>query len=368
MVRRINALIIIWASFGIISIVDSFQANRSTFSTKLLSPRAGLHHLSPSPIAGRLKNPRRSSPLLKAAQILSGGGGAPSFVGLGKNSYFLTRVVFLRALAFVYGVAFLVAKHQNKALIGDNGITPARTILDAAEERGEFKRQRRDTWLESTVFEGPAVDTESRTPFAQLKNSQVVRSIGTAINRYSRYQYWRERLWDRQDGAGRPITTLLWLAKDRTTLNPWLDGIANWGIGMSLAVFLLGAANMPLMLGLWICQRSLMAVGGPWYGYGWEPQLAELGFHALFLVPFLSMRPIAAASPPSPIVIYAIRWYLFRIMLGAGLIKLKSGDIKWKWPNLSAMSYFYETQPVPNPWTRYFHWKSAMWHNFRFPH
>ena len=36
----------------------------------------------------------------------------------GKNSYWLTRIVYLRAIGTVYFVAFLVAIHQNRALIG----------------------------------------------------------------------------------------------------------------------------------------------------------------------------------------------------------------------------------------------------------
>jgi hypothetical protein len=102
-----------------------------------------------------------------------------------------------------------------------------------------------------------------------------------------------------------------------------------------------------------------MGVGGPWYGFGWEPQLAELGFHALFMVPLLSLKQFPTMPVPMP-VLWAIKWFLFRIMMGAGLIKLKSGDVKWK--DLTAMEYFYETQPVPNPLTRYLHWMPKAWH------
>jgi lipase maturation factor 1 len=49
-------------------------------------------------------------------------------------------------------------------------------------------------------------------------------------------------------------------------------------------------------------------------------------------------------------------------MMGAGLIKLRSGDRKWK--DLTTMNYFYETQPVPNPLSRYFHWLPRRWHQF----
>jgi hypothetical protein len=60
---------------------------------------------------------------------------------------------------------------------------------------------------------------------------------------------------------------------------------------------------------------------------------------------------------------WMLRWYLFRIMMGAGLVKLKSdGDPKWKLNSVSAMECFYETQPVLNPLTRSFHWAPKWWH------
>jgi hypothetical protein len=49
-----------------------------------------------------------------------------------------------------------------------------------------------------------------------------------------------------------------------------------------------------------------------------------------------------------------------QIMMGSGLIKFRSGDKKWK--NLTTMNFFYETQPIPNPLTRYLHWMPPAWH------
>lgn len=46
-----------------------------------------------------------------------------------EGSYFYTRIVFLRYLGLIYCIAFLVAFHQNEALIGEHGLTPAKSYL-----------------------------------------------------------------------------------------------------------------------------------------------------------------------------------------------------------------------------------------------
>ena len=177
------------------------------------------------------------------------------------RTFFLSRVVFLRALSLVYGMAFLIAKDQNQALIGDRGITPARDVLDRAEARGAETRSRREEWLQSTaapvsVDDGTTYHTQplliegdqslvEKTKRRVLNRIPRLRSFVARVRRNERYKHWRERLWDRQDTMGRPVTTLLWLAKDRENLNPWLQGIARCGIGLSLWVFVMGSANVP---------------------------------------------------------------------------------------------------------------------------
>ena len=50
-------------------------------------------------------------------------------VALEPGSYWLTRILFLRYLGFIYFIAFLISYNQNKELIGNNGLTPARNYL-----------------------------------------------------------------------------------------------------------------------------------------------------------------------------------------------------------------------------------------------
>jgi hypothetical protein len=122
------------------------------------------------------------------------------------------------------------------------------------------------------------------------------------------------------------------------------------GAFLSLLV-LLGVTNAVVMALLWALYMSFVHVGQDWYGYGWEIQLLETGFLAIFLAPVSSIRPFPARRPP-PVVIGLMRWLIFRIMLGAGLIKLR-GDSCWR--DLTCLEYHYETQPNPNPLSRTLH-------------
>src|SRR5262249_40462464 len=81
------------------------------------------------------------------------------------------------------------------------------------------------------------------------------------------------------------------------------------------------------------------------WGWGWETLVLETGFLAVFLASPVDPRPFAKDSPPRA-VIWLLRWVVFRLMLGAGLIKLR-GDECWR--DLTCLVTHYETQPLPNP-------------------
>jgi Lipase maturation factor len=96
---------------------------------------------------------------------------------------------------------------------------------------------------------------------------------------------------------------------------------------------------------LWAVYLSFVHVGQTFYAFGWETMLAEAGFYAIFLG--------ARKTLPIPVTMWMLRWMLFRVMFGAGLIKLR-GDPCWR--DLTCLDTFYETQPMPNPLSWYFHW------------
>ena len=67
---------------------------------------------------------------------------------------------------------------------------------------------------------------------------------------------------------------------------------------------------------------------------------------AFFLAPG-SWRPgLAHEREPSRAALFLVRWLLFRLMLGSGLVKLASGDAGWT--DGTALTFHYFTQPIPN--------------------
>lgn len=96
---------------------------------------------------------------------------------------------------------------------------------------------------------------------------------------------------------------------------------------------------------LWILYLSFVNVGQIFYGFGWESILLEAGVYAAFLGGSDINSPLA--------VMWLFRWLCFRVMFGAGLIKLR-GDSCWR--DLTCLDYHYETQPIPNPLSWYLHY------------
>ncbi|MFF0837554.1 MULTISPECIES: lipase maturation factor family protein [unclassified Streptomyces] len=126
---------------------------------------------------------------------------------------------------------------------------------------------------------------------------------------------------------------------------------AAWA-GCAVSAALLAGADsaLPLWGGIllwlvpWALYLSVVNVGQTWYSFGWESLLLETGF----LAAFLGNDEVA----PPVVVLFLLRWILFRVEFGAGLIKLR-GDACWR--KLTCLDYHHETQPMPGPLSWFFH-------------
>ncbi|XP_068964704.1 lipase maturation factor 1-like [Petaurus breviceps papuanus] len=126
------------------------------------------------------------------------------------GTFWLTRIVLLRALAFIYFVAFLVAYNQNKQLIGEKGLLPSKLYLKQIQQ----------------YFKGKSAwDSFSYSP------------------------------------------TIIWFL-DWSYMDFILDSISLLGLGVSAFIIITSCANMILMAVLWILYFSLVHVGQIWYAFG----------------------------------------------------------------------------------------------------
>ncbi|WP_338483021.1 lipase maturation factor family protein [Streptomyces sp. SCSIO 75703] len=192
--------------------------------------------------------------------------------------YWLSRLVFQRALAVVYLVAFLTALRQFRALIGERGMLPVPRYT-------------------------------ARVPFRRAPSLFHLR--------------YTDRFFAGCAWAGCALSG---------GLVAGVDGLLPlW-------------AAMLLWLVPWLLYLSVVNVGQTWYAFGWESLLLETGFLAVFL----GNDEVA----PPVLVLFLLRWLLFRVEFGAGLIKMR-GDPCWR--RLTCLDHHHETQPMPGPLSRFFH-------------
>jgi len=208
------------------------------------------------------------------------------------RTYFLTRWAFFRILAVVYLCAFASLLWQLDGLGGSNGITPIDGTVSVANQRLGIEGE-----------PGPR-------------------------------DYWRMPTVFLFDASGKALA-----------------GVAITGVVAS--VILLAGFVPPLAaLVAWMCYQSFVIVlSRPFLGYQWDFLLVEVGFLAIFFAPFQLRPGPYKRSVPSMTVLWLLRLVLFKLIFMSGAVKLNGPT----WENLTALTYHYETQPLPTLFGWYAH-------------
>ena len=216
-----------------------------------------------------------------------------------KQSFHVTKYVILRLVGFVYFIAFLGAYYQNIGLMGSEGLVPAINHME-----------------------------------------QLQQNFNSPIKGFLSHP------------------TLYWFIG--TTLEDWhMEATAVAGLILSILV-MIGLDSFIIMVCLWLLDFSIVTVAGnnSFYAYGWESQLLETGFLAIWLcdIPSFSngyiFKDAPSSSEPSLPVLWLFRWLCARISIGAGLIKLRGAKC---WQEKTCLYYHFETQPIPSPMSFLFH-------------
>ena len=199
-------------------------------------------------------------------------------------AHLLTRWIFLRALGVIYLIAFVSLWTQISGLIGHDGIFPTDRFMTDVRQECDLQ--------------------------------------GIGVERYHL------------------LPTLSWLNSS--------DGFLNFqcAAGSVLALLLIvGIAPVLCLAGLWLLYLSIVAVGHDFLSFQWDALLLETGFLAIFFAPLQFPSRPSREAPPSRLVLWLLRLLLFKLMFSSGCVKLLSGDPTWR--NLTALTYHYQTQPLP---------------------
>lgn len=211
--------------------------------------------------------------------------------------YDLTSWIFLRALGAVYLVAFLSLWTQISGLIGHNGILPADQFM------------------------------------ADMQKQCAAQGIGP-----ERFHL---------------LPTFCWFNASDSFLHYQCAA----GVVIS-ALVILSVAPAPCLAVLWLLYLSLATVSRDFLGFQWDNLLLEAGFLAIFLAPLQLLPKLSRMPPPSRVAVWLLRLLLFKLMFSSGCVKLASGDPNWR--NLTALTFHYQTQPLPT-WIGWYAQHLPLW-------
>jgi lipase maturation factor 1 len=138
----------------------------------------------------------------------------------------------------------------------------------------------------------------------------------------------------------------------------FLDVLCGVALALSLLLFA-GIAPAACLILLWIAYLSLNCAGQIFFNFQWDALLLETTLAAVFLAPW-SLLPRWRPQEPPRLARWLLWWLLFRLMFLGGYVKLASGDPTWR--NLTALTFHFETQPLPTPLAWYAHQLPLWWH------
>ena len=221
------------------------------------------------------------------------------------------------------------------------------------------RRPRRRAWRRKGSLLGVLVERSVAPPHHRLVRQVFIRALGgiyliafTSLRRQVKGLYGSRGILPVKDLLSSPrmkamgrerflwYPSLLWLdASDKTLVRGLRAGQV-----LSLAV-MAGLAPQAALTGLWALYLSYTSVGREFLSFQWDALLLEMGLLGVLTAP-AGLRPGPGRYEPSAAQVALWRALIFRLYLGSGVSKLKSGDETWR--KLTACDYYYETEPLPN--------------------
>lgn len=133
------------------------------------------------------------------------------------------------------------------------------------------------------------------------------------------------------------VPSLFWI----NSSDQALMGLTLTGTFLSILLMLGFYPSLSLAL-LFLIYLSIVSTGQEFLGFGWESLLLEITFYTFWV----SLTPV-----PNGMMWICLNFLLFRFHFQAGASKLQSCDHCWR--DMTALSFHYQSQPLPNTWAWY---------------
>lgn len=203
------------------------------------------------------------------------------FAGAGDATFFWPRWLVLRGVGVVYSLIFSGLLVEADRLIGPQGVLPFSSYWQHVRDSTD------STW--AAFWSAPSI-------------------------------FW----WSGSSGLINPLAWLGLACAVALVFNLWPRGA---------------------LAGCWLIFLSFVSALNVFSPAQLDDLMLEV---ALLCIPFApsGFRPgLGKDSPPAPLVMFMLRWLLFRVMFESGLVKLVAGDPHWR--DFTAMEVMYETSPFP---------------------
>ena len=149
------------------------------------------------------------------------------------------------------------------------------------------------------------------------------------------------------------LPTLLWVSASDVALQ-----VLCWGGVVLAGLAMAGITPVVTFALLWLFYLSLSIGGQTFLSFQWDTLLLETGLLACLYAPRGWWPGLATERQPSIPIRWLIWGLAFKVTFLSGVTKLVSGDQTWR--GLTALTYHYQTQPIP-AWTSWFAHHLPLW-------
>jgi hypothetical protein len=220
----------------------------------------------------------------------------------------LTRSIYLRSVAFIYLFAFISLYFQIQGLWGDEGLLPAKILLERVKEKMQenatFLNVPTLLWFSDYINKGLQVFPDLTIHTSSVENAMYVLCL--------------------------------------------MGIVVSAGIVANIGLFY----NVFGFFSMWLIYLSFFTVGQVFMSFQWDIFLLEVGFLTILFAPLWKSR-LAVITPIDNAVYFLIRFLMFRFIYSNGIVKVTADCPAWK--TFNVLQHHFQSQPLPNIISWYVH-------------